>query len=135
MLFRLGRSVAVTLPPRFEKELEELRGTLTVDVAEEGDSVLVTIRAFPLGDGYNKAASDLLLQIPRSYPDAAPDMFWLEQDVTLASGAIPQSAEATATIAGRSWRRFSWHRASWNPSVDNLHGQLEFIRRRLSEKK
>lgn len=125
----------MSLPPRLEKELAELREVYALDVAEEADSILVIIRSFPLGDGYNKAASDLLLQVPRSYPDAGPDMFWVDLDVTLASGGIPQSAEATNPFVGRTWRRFSWHRAGWNPAIDNLHGYLEFICRRLREKK
>ena len=124
----------MTLPPRLEKELSELRESWTIDVAEESDNIAVTFQDFPLGDGYSKPSSDLLLQIPRTYPDAGPDMFWLESDVMLASGAIPKSAEGTAAMRGRAWRRFSWHRASWKPSIDNLHGQLEFIRRRLNEK-
>ncbi len=125
----------MTLPPRLDRELAELRAGYTLDVVEEADSILAIFRGFPLGDGYNKPDSDLLLQVPRSYPDAGPDMFWLDLDVTLANGAIPQSAEATSTFRGGTWRRFSWHRARWDPAIDNLHGHLEFIRRRLREKK
>jgi hypothetical protein len=125
----------VTLPPRLDKEIAELLQEHAVNVQEEGDHIAIILPSFKLGEGFNKASSDLLIQVPRSYPDAGPDMFWLDVDITLANGSIPQSAESTATLSGRNWRRFSWHRAAWNPSVDNLHGYLEFIRRRLREKK
>lgn len=125
----------MTLPPRLEKELDELREAWNLDVGEEGDFILVTIHEFPLGDGYSKTQSDMLFQAPRSYPDAGPDMFWVDQDVTLAGGAIPQAADTVAMIGGKNWRRFSWHRAAWTPSVDNLHSYVEFIRRRLNENK
>jgi hypothetical protein len=103
-------------------------------VIEVPEAIIVTFHEFPLGAGYNKPTSDLVLEIPRSYPDAPPDMFWLDDDVTLAGGAIPRYAESTATINGRRRRRFSWHRKAWNASIDNLHGHLEFIRRRFLEK-
>jgi len=125
----------VTFPPRLDKELAELREQYAIETVEEKESIILVIQGFQLGDGFTKSASDLLLQIPRSYPDAGPDMFWVDEDVRLASGELPQAAEATTEIHGRIRRRFSWHRARWNPTIDNLHGHLEFIRKRLREKK
>ncbi len=126
----------MALPPRLDKELEELRREYQVDVSEEGDWINLILRDFPIGDGFNVVSSDLLVRVQRTYADAGPDMFWLDTRVTLSSGQMPQNAESIeGPYAGRNWRRFSWHRRSWNPSVDNLHGYLEFIRRRLREKK
>ena len=125
----------MAFPPRLEKELTELRRHYTIDAVEEKESITLIVQDFPLGEGFSRASSDLVLQIPRSYPDAGPDMFWIDEDVKLANGSIPQSAESTADILGRVRRRFSWHRAGWNPTIDNLHGHLEFIRKRLREKK
>ncbi len=123
------------LPPRLEKELDELRRDYVVDVIENGASINLVFPKFPLGEGFNVASSDLLLLLQRTYPDAGPDMFWLEKEVTLANGQCPQNAECIELYIGRQWRRFSWHRQSWNPSIDNLHSYLEFVRRRLKEKK
>ena len=126
----------MALPPRLDKELQELLSEHKVEVSEEGDWINLIFRDFPIGDGFNVASSDLLVRVQRTYPDAGPDMFWLDTKVTLSSGQIPQSAEAIeGPYAARAWRRFSWHRKSWNPSVDNLHSYLEFIRRRLRDKK
>lgn len=128
-------SEPVAIPPRLERELTELRLENTIDASEDGGWINVIIQAFPLGEGFNMSSSNLLIRIQLTYPDAGPDMFWVEVGVLLANGQPPQAAEAIETIQGRNWRRFSWHRQAWNPSVDNLHGYLEFIRRRLREKK
>lgn len=126
----------MTLPPKLGKELEELKLEHTIAISEEGDWINLIFSQFALGEGFTRPTSDLLLRIPRSYPDAGPDMFWLDSALTLIGGAVPQSAEAIeGPYAGRMWRRFSWHRTGWNPSIDNVHGHLEFIRRRLREKR
>ena len=125
----------MALPPKLEREVQELRSGQRVDVSEDGDWINIVIPEFALGKGFNVASSDLLIRVQRTYPDAGPDMFWVDVSVTLANGQPPQSAEAVETYGGRNWRRFSWHRQGWNPSVDNLHGYVEFIRRRLREKK
>ena len=125
----------MTLPPKLEREIAELRATNQIEVIEDPDYINLVFGAFPLGEGYNIAASDLLLRVPRSYPDAGPDMFWVAKEVVLATGSAPQAAESIETYLGKPWRRFSWHRKSWNPTFDNLHGHMEFIRRRLREQK
>jgi len=125
----------MALPPRLEKEIEELHETLDIEIIEDSGFINLIFKDFPLGDGFNMAASDLLLRVPRSYPDTGPDMFWTEPALTLANGQIPQSTDSIETHLGRSWRRFSWHRQPWNPTIDNLHGHIEFINRRLREKK
>ena len=123
------------LPPRLEKETAELRQGFEMEVIEESDIINLVLRSFPFGDGYNRPVADLLLRIPRTYPDSGPDMFWTIPELTLASGSAPQSAESMENYIGKQWRRFSWHKSAWNPAIDNLHGYLEFIRRRLREKK
>ncbi len=124
------------LPPRLEEELVELRGrNHQIDVTEDPDFISVVLIDFALGDGYSREFSDLLLRVPRAYPDAGPDMFWTTPDLLLANGQPPQSGEVIEQYLGRPWRRFSWHRPVWNPSIDNLHAYLEFIRKRLRERK
>lgn len=127
----------MTLPPKLERELEELRADNEVEVVEDPDFVNVILKGFPLGDGYSALQSDLLIRVPRSYPDAGLDMFWVAPEITLSSGQIPQNGDTMEIYVGRNWRRFSWHRqgSPWNPTVDNMHGHIEFIRRRLREKK
>jgi Prokaryotic E2 family E len=126
----------VPLPPRLEKELAELRREYPdLNVIEEGPWIGVVFPEFSLGDGFNVRSSDLLVLLQLTYPDSGTDMFWLQKGVSLANGQCPQSAESVEQYFGREWRRFSWHRRGWNPSVDNLQSHLEFVRRRLNEKK
>jgi hypothetical protein len=125
----------VALPPRLEKELEELRREHSINVVENGDTIFLIFPSFVLSDGFRVTAADLLLQVPRSYPDAGLDMFWLEPTVLLANGQCPQNADLIESYVNRQWRRFSWHRQGWNPAVDNLHGYLEFVRYRLRDKR
>ena len=125
----------MALPPRLDKELEETRQTIQVEVVEEPETINLVFRNFPLGTAFNPTNADLLVRLPRSYPDTGPDMFWTHPEVKLANGQVPQSSEQFETYVNRQWRRFSWHRQGWNPSVDNLHGYMEFIRKRLREGK
>jgi len=126
----------MALPSKLKRELDEL-ASYNIEVSEDSDFIYLVFNGFRLGSGYSAMASDLLLKIPRSYPDAGPDMFWVDPNLTLASGQIPQSAESIEAILGKQWRRFSWHRPGngWNPTIDNLHSQIEFIQRRLREMK
>jgi hypothetical protein len=123
------------VPPRLEKEINELRNQCAIEVYEDADFVALVLKNFPVGNGYNVSNSDLLLKIPKTYPDAGPDMFWTDPRLTLANGQIPQAGEVMETYMARQWRRFSWHRSNWNPNVDNMHGYLEFVRKRLRDLK
>ena len=123
------------LPPRLEKELEELRRNHAVNTLEEGAWINIVLPTFPLGEGFTVHSSDLLLRLQPTYPDAGPDMFWLEKQVLLKNGQCPQNADLIEFYVGREWRRFSWHRCGWNPSIEDLSSYLEFVRRRLKDKR
>ena len=124
----------MSLPPRLEKELDELRREHPVNTLEEGPWINLVLPSFSIGDGFNVPSSDLLLRLQLTYPDAGPDMFWLETKVLLANGQCPKNAELIEFYVARQWRRFSWHRKAWSPSIDNLSSYVEFVRRRLKEK-
>ena len=85
MRFPPGLSETVALPPRLEKEIAELRAAdHAIEIFEDGAGINLVFSAFPLGEGFNVASSDLLIKVQRTYPDAGPDMFWLEERVLLA---------------------------------------------------
>jgi hypothetical protein len=121
----------MAIPPRLKTEIDELKGALAFEISEDAEYVFLILKEFPLGNGFNVPTSDLLLKIPKSYPDTGPDMFWTAPNVAFADGRIPQGAESIEQILGKDWRRFSWHRQPWNPIVDNMHNHIEFIRFRL----
>jgi|SRR5581483_3308398 len=122
------------IPPALSEEIEQIRETgSAVEVQEAEGWFNALFTGYPLPRGYNKAATNLLVKVPPAYPNGRPDMFWVDEDVLLASGAVSRSAESIEMAVGRRWRRFSWHPKNWNPGTDNLRTYLEFINRRLAQ--
>lgn len=116
------------IPEALSQEVEILRKSgFSIILEKEGNLAKLTIASFPLPDGYSKQHSDLLILIPISYPNGKPDMFWVEKDVVLANGQVPQKADNIETHVGRRWRRFSWHLSRWNPGCDDLNTYLSFV--------
>ncbi len=124
----------MSLPPKLEREIAELQRTLNIAVQEDSSYVNVVFRDFALGPGFNVASADLLIRVPRSYPDSGPDMFWTDPSVVLPDGREPQGANVREQYLGREWRRFSWHRSRWDSVADNLFSYLEFIHHRLAQR-
>ncbi len=104
-----------------------------ITVIEDSGFINLLITDFPVGDSFNMNACELLVRIPRSYPDAGPDMFWTTPELRLADGRVPHAADCIEAHLSRPWRRFSWHRRCWT-NRDNLREYLEFVRRRLLQK-
>ena len=136
------------LPAQLNEELAELRKTFRVEVAEEASTINVVIFDFPTSPLYNLPRTRVLIRVPRAYPDAGLDMFWTDTDLKLVDGSTPNGADQIESypvtgqipeLAGKTWRRFSWHPQPgtpnrWNPAVDNIVSYTEFIRRRLSQR-
>jgi Prokaryotic E2 family E len=120
----------MALPPRLVKEIEQLE--LKPEVREDGGVINLVFKNFPIPNGYNCSVADLLVRIPLSYPDAGPDMFWTNPQLTLANGTAPQAANQVESYLGQQWRRFSWH-TTWKPNNDNLQNYVHFVRRRLEQ--
>jgi hypothetical protein len=121
----------MAIPPRLQIELDELIKVMPLDIVEEPDVVNVILKSFSLGSNFSLFQSDILIRVPKTYPDAGPDMFWTQPEVTFKDGRVPQAAEHMEDYCGRRWRRFSWHRSKWTPNIDNMHGYIQFIRKRL----
>jgi hypothetical protein len=104
-----------------------------VEILCEGSQIGVVVRALTLPDGiYNIKTSDLLMQSTIQYPATEMDMFWVQEDLRLADGRMPQGADSVEMHFGQHWRRFSWHRnAPWHPGRDSLLGHFEFALARL----
>lgn len=116
------------------EELERATG-LIVEVVEAGAQVLVIIRQAPLPRGaYRLDATDILFITDGQYRLSAIDMFYTEVDVVKPDGSTPQGAESLETHAGRTWRRFSWHRNGvWNPARNGLLDHFEFMQDRFAK--
>lgn len=103
------------------------------EVKEEGGFLHLVLHAYPMPGAYKPGVVDLLLRLPAGYPNAKPDMFWTRPNVTLASGAIPTTANVQETYLGLPWQRWSRHGNGWRPGVDGLRSFLATIRRELEK--
>lgn len=102
---------------------------LRYDVLPEGQMISVIIYDFPLPPGYSESRVDLLMRLPAGFPDAPPDMFWVDPVVAYATGVAPQATEQRESHHGRTWQRWSRHLAvAWRPGIDSLQTYVRLIR-------
>jgi Prokaryotic E2 family E len=99
-----------------------------------GQSLALLIYDFPLSVGYQIASTDLLILLPGGFPDAAPDMWWCDPWVKLASGADPLGASVREQIGPRAWQRFSRHfgTSRWGPGRSGVESYVTLIKADLA---
>ena len=97
---------------------------------EEGGRRWLIFEAYPLPKGLIPQAVAVALEIPPSYPRAEIDMFYCHPAVQRDDGrAIPQT-EATETIEGRTYQRWSRHRGAqsrWDAKTDTVLTHLTLV--------
>jgi Prokaryotic E2 family E len=106
-----------------------------VQVSEvPGAGTMVTLPALTVPLGWNKQSTSVHFFAPVGYPFAKPDCFWADEDLRLASGALPQNANCENPMPGLGKRAlwFSWHMEQWNASRDSLLTWLASINERLA---
>jgi len=106
------------------------------EVARQADGwTFLVINGYALPEGYAPGVSRLLVKLPPTFPDAAPDMFWLNPHVRTAAGGAPQGT-ATEALLGEEWQRFSWHllAGAWRPGTSTLRDYLRCVRARLEKR-
>ena len=121
------------------RELELLRQKYG-EVDADPDVTWIRILSFPLPAGWSKQLCQLIVTVPPGYPITPPDNFYLEQGVTLASGAQPGNSSPGQQLNGSTWTIFSYHveAGTWRPNADigrghNLITYVEGIEARLRE--
>ncbi len=121
-------------PPQLAGDVDFLRQTgEDVNVVEDGTRFYVILRSFRLRDSrYVPLATDLMVIADYQYPVSRLDMYWTDPPVHLASGALPDRADAFEVYSGRRWQRWSWHYPAWDPSKHNLRTHIEVFRDRLA---
>ena len=99
----------------------------------EGSRKTVVFNAWRLpAKRYNVQAADVLVLIPKGYPDIAPDMFYLLPWVRrVPSNTFPARADQPFAFAGQKWQRWSRHNREWRPGVDGIWTMLKRIERAL----
>jgi Prokaryotic E2 family E len=94
----------------------------------ENNMICLVLKRFRLPAGYARDVVDLLLRLPLQFPEAAPDMFWMDPTVHYANGRAPVATNPEI-ILGRSWQRWSRHFAGspWRPGIDDLQSFYRLI--------
>ena len=93
----------------------------------------LVIRQYPFPATYRPAISNLLIQLPAGYPNAALDMFWTAPHVQLTTGGWPVRGEHRAVQHdGKEWQRWSRH-IQWRAGIDDLRSFLTAIRREIDK--
>ncbi len=117
----------MTLPPTDADFLaaRSIMHQLTV----EGNVTCVVFPSWPLPSGYDCASSDLLVRLMPGYPDVAPDMWWFDPGIRLASGGVVPATEYMEPYLGRQWQRWSRHfqPGQWKSGIDGLESFLALI--------
>lgn len=96
---------------------------------------MVSIPSLALPVGWNKQSTAVHFFGPTGYPFAKPDCFWADEDLRLASGAVPQNASCTNPMPGLGKQAiwFSWHTDHWNANRDDFLTWVASIKDRLSK--
>lgn len=83
---------------------------------------------------YSPDRSNVLIRLPGSYPNGAPDMFWVEPWVRLPNGSLPRNADVAETFDGRSWQRWSRHYPgpAWRPHVDRIRTYWAWVMQQIA---
>ena len=105
------------------------------EVVAEGGSTGIILNAVPLPDGkFAHAVADVLILLPKGYPDCPPDMFYVAPKLTLAgTGQVPKACTVEHRFAGRVWQRWSRHNNAWRPGVDGLQTMVARVQTALAE--
>lgn len=126
-----------------ETEFEDLKAYLKSERGLEAQiqplrtgGRLVIIQNVPIGPGWTRATSDVLLLAPPGYPAARPDCFWVSPQLRLAGGRMPQNCNDGTVIpgdptGGRALTWFSWHLQTWDPNKDKLATFYKTVMKRL----
>jgi hypothetical protein len=100
--------------------------------ADAGGWFFLVVSDYMLPTGYTPNRVQLLLKLPPTFPDAAPDMFWVCPEVKAPSGNLPRST-STEQLLGQGWQRFSWHLVpgAWKSGVSSLRDYMRCIAARF----
>lgn len=104
-------------------------------ITNEAGMVCVVIPNFPLGPGFDRPTSDLLLRLPGGYPDVKPDMWWFSPTVRRIDGAQIQATDSVEQHLGKAWQRWSRHlnEGQWRSGVDSLRSYIALVHLELGK--
>ena len=119
--------------PQEWEQLVQCYPESTIADAADGSS-LVSMPSVDLPAGWSKTKTPIWFLVPAGYPAAQPDCFWASHDLRLATGSAPSnSGQQRLPVLGTPALWFSWHLATWRPSLDSLLTYTRFAIRRFDD--
>ncbi|MDQ7995274.1 MAG: E2/UBC family protein [Luteibacter sp.] len=104
--------------------------------ANADGSHLVMLPSVALPPGWSQPSTHVRFVVPVGYPYAAPDCFWADQSLRLATGMLPQNSANGNPSPGQPdpatlW--FSWHLNAtlWTPGASDLMTYVRVIKKRF----
>lgn len=83
----------------------------------------VLVHEFPAPEGYNRKTVMAAIRIETGYPQTELNMVYFYPALNRADGKVIRATEATQTLDGKTFQRWSRHRTAQNPwrtGEDNL---------------
>lgn len=109
-------TVGGPLEDLLQRELEVLRSEFPeATLHEEPSNRHVHVPNVPLPPGWNRERSDILLQIPPTYPGSAIPGFEADSDLRRVNGAQP-AGSGLQVFDGRQYLHFCWNPKTLGPS-------------------
>ena len=125
---------AASMTP-LECELEELRERFpAASMRQVSGQWLISVPGVPVIPGWTKKMVTVHFFAPAGYPHANPDCFYVDGDMMLANGSMPQSAGHQAVDGLGTLLWFSYHLSRpWKPGRDRLQTWVATVRGRLAD--
>jgi hypothetical protein len=120
-----GRPMAITA--------QDLGVSCAFEVLPQPDGwTFLAINDYPLPSAYTPRSVRLLIKLPPTFPDGAPDMLWVCPSIRTAAGGLP-TGTGDEQLLGAAWQRFSWHLkpGAWKPGVSTLRDYMRCVRARF----
>lgn len=115
----------MSLLPCDKQYLDELG--YEYEIVENENPIKLIIKNYEVSSAYDKEYVDVLIQIPKGYPNTQLDMFWVYPYVKFKNnGCYPPQADYFQDILDRKWQRFSRH-YKWKP-IYNLSTHMNLVR-------
>ena len=96
---------------------------------EDGNNKGVILSGITLPEGkYQVEVADILILLPQSYPEVAPDMFYALPHLNLqATGSEPRATTERLTFDGKNWQRWSRHNEEWRSGTDGIWTMIKRV--------
>lgn len=109
------------------------RAGIAYRVFEDSDMLNVELIDFSLPPGLTAPSANVLFRLSPSYPDVAPDMWWVIPQLGRAGGGGIPATESIELYDGRQWQRWSRHLdpGAWRSGIDGLESYVRLLRNEL----